>query len=526
MSVYLRKTLCQVNVENGKFSSTRDEQAALMICELNSLHSFLETANVFNQTPSDILGSKNEKYLHILTVCIKTAPDKWIQAFVEGFNDENTCSLCINSIRAIAKCAEICNKHDDCDFDTESTKDDHRRVVIVLHLLQTLFRRLISCSNEADSVDFNLSVCHVGFFLFLVAIQHVNDREFKNQSLETLANECVQLIQGHFQCDSVEMYLLKNIKQCTPVQETEFQSLEKKCIVGKILLLWKPFLCRNKWKKYPTVCNGLSNILHVFKFPNISPFIGLFLPPCLLFLDDYVVNNKEQGLSCLIHMLRNTGAEEIRWYGRADVIYEALKLQLYSTEETILTKTHEALLLILKVIVCDAHKIDAKTKYDEIFSMIVQAAYQENKLVLRKVHTEQLSEFIQLMGINVVKYMKELLDLIGEYLEIEGTSDERARLNTLHALKALITVAWPRIPAHSVTILKLLVKFLHHLTSGDCDFKEADTELIHVTSECLKLLCGLDCHRMKECLNTLCNESFPFSTKCREILKQCEQDLS
>lgn len=526
MSTQLRNILCQVKVENGKFCSNRDEHGAMEICKWNSLHSMLETANLFNQVSGEKLGSNNEKYLCILTVFITTAPDKWIQEYVNGFGDENTCSLCINSIRAIAKCADVHSLYDECDAGENSYEDTAKIVCIVLGLLQVLFKRVILCDKMDECADPGISVTHVAFFLFIISVQHLEARTWTTPSSRKVASECIQLIEETFASKSMEDFLLKNLKHPSPVQESEFNSLEKKCVVGKILLLWKPFFSRKQWKHYPTVASGFHHCLLQLKFPNISPFIELVLPPSLLFVDDHLVDNKEMGLECLIHILRNTGAEELRWYGRADVIYEALKLQLHCTEDALLKKAHEALLLILKVIVKDAQKLNVRTKYDDIFCLILQAAYQENKIALRRVHTGDIGDFIQQIGINIVKYLKELLDLFEEYLEVEDAPNEKARLNVLCALKTLITVAWPRMSAHCMRILKFLVKFIHQLTSQNPKTSEAiETELLLLAEECLRLLCGLDSQKMQQYVKVLNCQSFLFSNKCKAILQNIEKEL-
>ncbi|XP_053405231.1 TELO2-interacting protein 2-like [Mercenaria mercenaria] len=521
MSVDLRALLCKVNVVNGCFRTSMDKAIAKDIYERHSLQNLLEVVSHVSRDTS-INRIFNEKYIVILTVLVENGPDSWIRIFIDGFNDSTTQSLCINSVRTISKTANVqakTEKEQGC-FEAADFTDVGKRVCLVLNFLQTLLKRVTLCGRGNKELDTWRCLVQIGYFLFGVAVQHAVKDVWTNSSSETLANDSIHLLLETFGCPSVSVLLVLDTKHMSPIDEDLHYSVPvKKSIIGKLLLQWKPNLQRNTWRQNPAVCSSFSWCLQQLKFPYLSDLIELVLPPCLLFVDDHVAQSKEMGTSCLIHILQNATGEELRWYGRADVIYEALKLQMFTTEDSVLKMTHEALLLTLKVVVKEDSSLGTTSKYDEIFSLILQAASHENKLVLRRIHTHSLHKFIECLGINVVKYMKRLLELVEEYLEVSDAPFEQARLNTLKALKSFIKTAWPRIPSHSETILKILVKLIHQLSSTQTgNSQTVDSQLLTLAVECLELLKGLDEAFISHSMQQL--QELPFSENVHVVLQQ------
>lgn len=528
MSFDLKTLLGKLNVDNGTFRSSRDKEIAKDIWDRHSLQTLLESSNlVLKKATSD--RKMCEKYIIVLTVLVENAPDNWISIFMDGFNDSSTQSLCINSLRTLSKIGavqpgESTNKEEDL-FDATDFLGVAERACLVLNIFRELLKRVTLCGRRNKDLDSWRCMIQLGYFLFVIAAQQATENLWTNQSSVALSKDCVCLLLETFGCPTVSEFLVLDTKHISPIDlDQHYNSVVKKSIIGKLLLQWKPHLQRNTWKQNPAVASSFSWCLKHLKFTYLSDFIELLLPPCLLFIDSHVVENKEMGTSCLIHILQTATAEELRWYGRADVIYEALKRQMYSTEESLLKQTHEAILLILKVIVKDNNDLACTTKYDEIFSLILQAAFHENKLVLRRVHTHSLHLFIECLGINVVKYMKQLLELVEEYLEISDLPSEEARVNTLNAVKSLIKTAWPRIPSHSSKMFKVLIKLIHQLTSDESGNPPltVEIELSKHAVDCLKLLKGTDEIFINESIQLL--KDLPFSEKFHTILRQLEEE--
>lgn len=149
---------------------------------------------------------------------------------------------------------------------------------------------------------------------------------------------------------------------------------------------------------------------------------------------------------------------------------------------------------------------------------MLQNAAHENKLILRRIHTQHLHTYINLLGINVVKYMQKILDLAEDYLEIGDPPVEDARMNILKAIKSLLKNAWPRIHCQSYRLLKMIVKLIHQISTPDSTVSsENRTELIATSVDCLELLKAIDNETVTKSLTAL--TELKLSPVCVSCLK-------
>lgn len=365
------------------------------------------------------------------------------------------------------------------------------KAVLVFTLLKILIKKMILVGKSRKELDYWRAILQVCYFCLHLVSQHAESNLWTSDASRKCAKECVGLLSEKFSCNSVCKLLMLDTKYVLPMLENDsrYNAAVKKTVFGKLLMLWKPHVQRNSWKLNPVTAASFGWCVRQMEFPHLSNFIELILPPVLLFMDDHMVENKEQGTQTLIHILKTSGAEELRWHGRADVIYSALKQQLLTTEDSLLPLTHEALLLVLKILEKDGSELGKTTKYDEIFGMLLQAASHENKLTLRRVHTEPLHIFIEQLGINSVKYTKLLLEIFQEYLEVSDAPSEKARINILLVIKSFIKVAYPRINRHSKFLLQMMIKLLHEVTNKNLNIDQAtEKSLIEHCTECIELL--------------------------------------
>ena len=121
----------------------------------------------------------------------------------------------------------------------------------------------------------------------------------------------------------------------------------------------KARLSRSSWKEHPSAKQAMVWCLRRLRHPSVAPHLDFFLPACLLLLDDHEVSqqpvshsfthsltssslqshNKVLGLSAARHITANVvglavllvpvlkwghsqDASELRWYGRAEVLYQ------------------------------------------------------------------------------------------------------------------------------------------------------------------------------------------------------------
>ncbi|XP_046546508.1 TELO2-interacting protein 2-like [Haliotis rubra] len=304
-------------------------------------------------------------------------------------------------------------------------------------------------------------------------------------------------------------------------------------LYSQYLAIVQQALTKDRWRNYPvSVASFVWVLLHT-KSPYLSEYLGQVLPLPLNMVDDFAVESKIVGVRCLHHIMQNVSHEELRWYGRADVVYEALKHQLYTKHATLMTVLHPALLFILRVVeraAATAHSRDM-SRHDEIFKMIIHDSEMENNIHLRRSLTAHIPAFIDVMGINAVCHMASLVNLVSSYLEIYDGPEETSRLNGLSILKSLLLTVWPRIPVHAIVLLKCLLKFLYDVGADETITPQCvKDEMTRSATECLLLLTKTAPDIVEPGLRSICDTDTPIFVRdiakqvCETFRHTCERD--
>ncbi|RMX61119.1 hypothetical protein pdam_00010534 [Pocillopora damicornis] len=314
--------------------------------------------------------------------------------------------------------------------------------------------------------------------------------------------ELVSLICTNCQCPSVQELLCG----CVEVESVVFNMVEESQspnslfpsgLFRHILDYLRPHLLKNNWKKFPLACHGLVWCTLQIKHPYVGEHFAKLMSPLLLLIDDYETENKTLGFKCLKHVIDNVNSAELQWYGRADVLFEASQRHIYSNDPSLMRSLHPCLLSILTVVEPSPKKAKfgrKTTKCDGLFQIILSSMEFESKIAVRKAYASHLKHFIEHMGITILRHFKRLLKVIVSYLEVSDYPEEGTRLAVLDALKVAMLQAWPRIPNHSSTILKSLLKLLVDATDSSAYIAVQAFELLNQkTAECLVVLlrcCG------------------------------------
>ncbi|KAK6173977.1 hypothetical protein SNE40_017340 [Patella caerulea] len=234
-------------------------------------------------------------------------------------------------------------------------------------------------------------------------------------------------------------------------------------VYGQYLFKIKTRLNKSNWMKNPNIQKSFEWMLKQITFPHLSDFIDHVLPPSLNFIDDFNVENKCCGVRCLGHVISNATREELRWYGRSDVIYDVFHHQLFNHDAKLIQVLYPVLLNLLPVFGKLPDPID---NHHKVFHIILRDVEFENNIINRRALTQNLPQFIDILGISIVNHTKKLLQIFETYLEIYDGPEETSRLNILKTLRQFILVAWPRIPLYSLYLAKILLKFIYDIS---CD---------------------------------------------------------
>lgn len=349
----------------------------------------------------------------------------------------------------------------------------------------TLLEKLYAVSQDCEKFSKVLYSSNVilrnlleslSFKALFVCMEHMSDHPWTSTATICKAKELLMLICTVNRCSSFENYM----------------SNQNNAVFPLIFSHLKLRLQSSTWKQNPSVPYVFGFCVHHLRTPFLSDHLGTVLSAPLLFVDDHEVQYKCLGLDIIQHILNNTSKSELRWYGRADVLYDLLSKELYSREPEVLTKAIPCLFAVLEIVERSPHVPNAVRKhgkYDEIFRAYVRNMSLETMIPLRRIYSGHLPTFIGMLEITVVRHMEELLSVIALYLEVFDGPTEQCRLQTLEAIHQLLVQAWPRTPVHSHTIIQSVIRLIYDITSEESVTPpEVNEILLDKAVKCLRML--------------------------------------
>ncbi|XP_046370631.1 TELO2-interacting protein 2-like [Haliotis rufescens] len=441
-------------------------------------------------------GAFSGKTLHErLKLVVKETNEDRFQFELTNFNKqvenaENTYVVsCLGSVSIHETLHQLINRAVDCEISdvepSEYTKDVFRgRAALSENVLESVLCLLKCISPEDAAVTRTLR--KINPHVVHLASGNVVKNLWTSASSVLKATKVLQQLKTLYRVDAYSDLLQVSLTGTKHDLPSPADSL-----YGLYLAIVQHVLTRDSWRRNPvSVASFVWVLLHT-KSPWLSEYLGQVLPLPLNMVDDFTVENKIVGVKCLYHILQNVSHEELRWYGRADVVYAALRHQLYTKNTTLMTVLHPALLLVLRIVERAATSASSRemSRHDEIFKMIIYDSEMENNIHLRRSLTAHIPAFIDVMGISVVCHMTSVVGLVSNYLEIYDGPEETSRLNALSILKSLLLTVWPRIPVHANVLLKCLLKFLYDVGADTTVTPQTvKDEMTKLATECLLLL--------------------------------------
>lgn len=467
---------------------------------------FSRPANSLGKLIEVVVGLPDKEFppnIKRITKLIRMAPEKWIEDyFCEILKSSNIKDKLQHLMgRACVPCIKEL-EHKPCD--KEDVVNVPERAELVLEFACSLL------SLETDEDNMKRLVSGALPHLLILVIEHEQPNLWTSKSSLSLSKEVLRKVKDVLSVSGNEDLLLYQ------VSKDHLSS-----ILVHILKHLSEKLKRDTWMCFPSLKMVYKWCVFNTRFPNMSEVFPKFLPTALLFTDDHVLENKILGVSCLYHVMQNTSREELRWYGQADVIYEALKHQMYTREAKLIDVLHPALLYILSVVEKDPqYCTDSKgllrvpNKYDEIFHTILVDAYGEQNLALRMALTGHLTHFVEKLGLLTLRHTNLLFKLIEEYLESYDGKRHSAKPQILRLMKSVIIATWPRMSRYVDFILKVLVKLLIDISSKEM----YDFELVHtleeLSTQCLILIKHVNLEYVEKSLQNIIKLDIPQSCRC------------
>lgn len=179
------------------------------------------------------------------------------------------------------------------------------RTEVVLKFLHAFFYACCqSGATETAPVDDYLPL------LVVVISSNIRHSLWSTESVQRLTLLVLNQLRILYKVDSLSKLLLLDLK--SKDKET---TTPTGCLLGQYLVAVKARLSRQHWQANPTFVESFYwTLTQMMKFPHMSDYLDVVLPPSLMLIDSHVTNHKVMGIQCLHHIAANVTKEELRWY--------------------------------------------------------------------------------------------------------------------------------------------------------------------------------------------------------------------
>ncbi|KAK7076265.1 hypothetical protein SK128_010157 [Halocaridina rubra] len=390
---------------------------------------------------------------------------------LEQINEDEITSVCAKLVQAcyVPRLGYV--------EDTPYTADDFIGIADKAEVHLYSIYKILEALCSAKSKEQNFSCLFMKYIV--VTCLHVAS-EYTDSNLEwsceraaAAANNVVNKVCELANCQNVSDLFSIYCSQTLDVGEVAVNYLEH------ILQNLVKTLNKANWKACPASKATYFFILMNLDEKCLGSNMPYLLPPALFIVDDWEARNKVFGLKCLQHIVENTPGSELRWYGRAAVIFDALKPLLHSRETEILEALYPAIIPTAAVLEADpavTGYLRSISNYDEIMQPLILNMRYEQKLTLRAVYSSTLPLILRAMGILAVKWSEEFIPMCEDYLATYTGPAANDRLNILKSLQIFIQECWPQVHRNVFCILKMILRLIYDITDKNSDLKSEVTE--------------------------------------------------
>ena len=462
----------------------------------------------------------SKKHEHSLKVCgiiteiLKSCSKEWLIGaptqelqFLETLELEKAKRTILEFLNALLKLIDLMS------LNAQQLKN-HSRLSLYPRILQLCNMVVLKISENSEfkidrSFMFDISR-KIACKLVVTCTEQIGNQYWIVDSSKKVASELLQSLVVIYCRTSmatvIDLLCGKGVKSSKEDHENE--CLFPSGLLGRILEDIKAFMAKNKLVDYPVAIHVLVWTVTKVRHPYLGEHISMILPPLLLLVDDYRVENRIVGIQILSHVIENTNATELCWYGRAEMIYDALHHRIRTNEAQVLLVLQPCLLKIIKVlepstkIANSDHKM---SKCNENFQIILTSMEFESKILMRRAYCSGLELFINHMGVSCVKHFKRLLRVVYGYLEVGDGETEEWLVAMLGVLKCIIVNAWPRVPSHADDMLKCLMKLIIDISLSSVAPMEIKDLMFEKIKECLVMLlcvCSEPVKKQLECMTS------------------------
>ena len=372
-------------------------------------------------------------------------------------NEVNSACECVYSDLTSTLCRHACmqslaNEEEACQDMSKKLGEKAGIASTAMMTFNQLLSKLSShntCSKQSSSRTVRRVIRAVSCGALIICLEHDQVCRWTTPQSVECARSLLATVCTANGCDTFDSLINVNDGKFSLLQHVLNEVLSK--------------LTRTTWKLNPAASRVFQRCLLATRQPLLSDFLPMFLPPTLLFVDDFEAENRLSGLRCLHHIMQHASKTELRWYGRSDVIYDSLLRAWFGCDDVALEAVILCLFEVLDIVESSPRRATSPRswgRHDDVFAKYLTNMEMESKVPLRRVYAKHLGFFVSKLGITVVRHLSQLLRVMANYLQVTGGPDEQCRCDVLEALSVTLSETWPRVSGHADDIMKSLVRLL------------------------------------------------------------------
>jgi len=278
--------------------------------------------------------------------------------------------------------------------------------------------------------------------------------------------------------------LLSKLESVFKPFETLLVDQDRKLLTQLLSILQQSL---EKFVSQPAAVYSLTWLTLHLSHPHLGQVVPQLLPHALNWVDCWVPYYKVFGCKVIGHIITKCPQTELVWFGRADLLADALAKLLHHTDIAVVNACKEPLLNVYNIKHGDA-KPDKPGPADLLLKDLISSLELTSDNDKKVVYSEMIQKTVGMLGVGVARWVARLSSLIVSQLDF---SPPDSMFSLLPQLCSLCPECVGReVPA----LLPALVRFVYRtsLSARQCDHSQAGVCLAQVAScdpDTAKLLC-------------------------------------
>ena len=263
-------------------------------------------------------------------------------------------------------------------------------------------------------------------------------------------------------------------------------------LVSQLLSLLQPSL--EEFLSQPAAVYSLTWLTSQLLHPHLGQVVPQLLPHALNWIDCWIPYYKVFGCHVVGHIISTCPPSELVWFGRADLLADALGKLLHHADITVTDACKEPLINVYKIKHADT-KPDKPGPADLLMKDLINCLELTSDNDKKAVYSKMIQKTVDMLGVGVARWVTRLASLTVSQLDFSPPD------SILSLLTQLCSLCPECVGREVPTLLPALVKFIYRTSYSDKESGRTVCDNIGVcltqVSSCDPATARLLCHNLE-----------------------------